>query len=297
MTIEFVGQEDQVKRAASQSIRDPLPRRSVKTVLYYMKEFHDGANEKWLRKFEEFDKKEKDFMDWEGYLVRMFQAVPVTGKEVFAHPKGNFRREYTFTIDPSRIAQRVLATREHLAREWTEDLRLLDMENLEITRMHYELAMNAEADLDPLKQRILDVDVFDSDSSPLRIGSYHQLRAMATHYAVHRLLQRMKQRSNHHFMWLSEYIVGHSITPDSEKFLYSLLKANAEYRKNPDTYISPRKVATMIMNCRAAVSRELITDLESVKAENLTVQRKVLEERTRKSFGGFGSEEGSGNKL
>lgn len=283
MALEFVGQEDQVEKAAKKAFRDFLTRRAVRTVLYYLREFHDGSTEKWLKKFEDFDREERHFSDWEGYIMRMFEAKRVEGVEVQAHPKGNFRREFKFTIEPARVARRVLATRLHIASEWKEDLRLLDRENLEINRFHFELSVNPDVNLDPLKERILDVDL-DDDSSPLRSQSYARIRTLATHYATHRLLQRMKAKSNHHYMWLSEYLIGHSIGPDSEQFLYNLLCENPLYRTNPKTYISPPKVAMMIMNCRIAVAEEWITDLDSVEEDQLALQRTVLQRRSNNLF-------------
>mmetsp|Transcript_522 Transcript_522/g.950 ORF Transcript_522/g.950 Transcript_522/m.950 type:complete len:325 (+) Transcript_522:328-1302(+) len=290
MTIEYVGNEPQVRQAGTDCLKDFITRRAVKTVLYYLREFHDGATEKWLNRFENFTEKEKEFFDWQGYIERMFEAESVEGVEVFAHPKGYYRREFKFTIEPSGVARKILASREHLAEEWKQDLNLMDMENLEITRMHYELLMNPGADLEPLKERILDVDPMDDESSPLRVPNYRSIRTLATHYAAHRILQRMKEKSNHHFMWLNEHLQTHPIGPDSEAFLYNLLREEAVVRTNPDTYISPKKVAQMIMNCRTTVAKEWIDDLDHVKNDNLAIQRRVLQRRAGDLFDGLRSE-------
>jgi len=234
---------------------DFLTRRSVNTLIYYFDEFHDGPSKNWLEKFENFKEREIGFTQSDEFLLKMMSSRPEKGVMTVSHPKGYFKRQFPFTIEPRRIAERILAIREQLSVEWKKDLRLISSENNELQRLHLELALQPNISLDSIRKKILDSDPFANDTSALRSSNYRKLKVLLTHHASYAVLQDLHKSDNHSYMWLESFLKTHSVEND-EDFVFTLMRTPNVTRVNPDSQVSPLHIAGDILQKRLEIARD-----------------------------------------
>lgn len=285
MVLDTPASNTYLQRHAEVVLRDFLTRRSVHTVMYYMMEMHDGPSREFLKRFDSFDEKVKadKFTDGDSYLERMM-STPNQTATVRVGP-ARFGRTYEFTIQPNRIAKRILQSRIQIAGEWARDLRCIDAENLEIQRLGFEKVLcSNENDLDCKKNLILDTDPFSSDNTPLRWKNYQALKTLTTQHAVARLLPYARDRgSNHEYMYLLQFVNSHGPIGDSEKFLNELMERPLESRTNPVYTIHPRSIALQILELRSAIAHEWIQVMEYIPEEHRMMTMDMLERSMKMS--------------
>lgn len=270
-----------LQRHAELCLRDFLTRRAVNTVLYYMHELHDGPSHNWLSNFDNFSDQVKahDFKNGDQFLDKMRQAPMEKGYIKIGHPSGRFSRKYPFTIEPRRIASRIVDIRVQLAEEWSNDLLCIEAENLELQRMSFEaLVAKSKAELDSKRNLIFDSDPFANDQTPLRFKNYTALRTLLTQQAITRLLPFMRDRgSNHEYMYFRQFLSSYGPIGDDIDFFQNLMARSPETRTNPSYMVVPRSIAGQVLELRAAIAKEWIAVLDFVPIETKLLRCGMLE--------------------
>lgn len=270
-----------LQRHAELVVRDFLTRCAVNTIMYYMHELGDGPSHQWLSNFEDFTNKVKtrQFKDGDQFIDRMMRTPPKKGNIRIGHPSGRFSRTFPFTIEPHRIAQRIIKVRLQLSKEWARDLRCVDAENLELQRLSFERMMaTSEEELDAKRNLIFDSDPLASDQTPLRFKNYVALKTLITQHAVARLLPYTRdQGSNHEYMYLLQFTNSYGAIGDGDEFIRQLMARPVELRTNPTFTVVPKSIAVQLLELRSAIAAEWITVMEFVPVEHELNTRGALE--------------------
>lgn len=129
--------------------------------------------------------------------------------------------EFKINIDPTSIADRILAVREQLASEWVDDLEILGRANQQILDSYFQLARDdrqkqkqdftttpaiafERTAIDALNQHT----AFGATGSPFRKGSFDLLYNLCTQASIHRLLHSLRQRGDYSSLdWLRDFYV------------------------------------------------------------------------------------------
>lgn len=265
---------------ASHALYNFLTRRAVDTLLVYMDEFHDGPGKNWLENFDNFHERKHDFKGADSFLLAMLRTPPQTGTMTIRHPRGYFKREFKFSIEPRRIAERLLAIRAQLATEWMRDLQLIHKENMQLDRLRLERTLKPSENLDKFRERILDEDPFALDDSALRSANYAKLKVMMTHYASYAVLEDMHHSDNHSYMWLLSYLQSHKVKND-EDFVFALMHEPRVQMTNPEQEVNPLDIAERILARRLAISKDWIFLLGSTEEANRRLLVAVVMGSTR----------------
>lgn len=278
-----------LQRYAELALRDFLTRRAVSTVLFYMHEFHDGPSHHWLSNFDSFSDrvKARQFKNGDQFLEKMRQAPIEKGFIQIGHPSGRFSRKFPFTIEPGRIASRIVDARVQLSEEWAHDLHCIEAENLEIQRLSFErLLSKSEADLNSKRNLIYDSDPFANDESALRFRNYTALKTLLTQHAVMRLLPYIRDRgSNHEYMYLLQFLATYGPIGDDTKFFETLMRGATQQRRNPSFLVVPRSIAIQILDLRTELAKEWISALEFIPIETKLSMCGALEKSMDASHG------------
>lgn len=268
-----------LQRHAEVVLRDFLTRRAVHTVMYYMDEMHDGPSKIWLSRFESFEQKVKanQFRDGDTFIDRMLRAQPEKGTLKVGHPR--FSRTFTFTIEPNRIAKRILQSRGQLSAEWANDLKCIEAENLELQRIGFEkLFCKDDTELDSKRSLIFDSDPFSTDHTPLRFKNYQALKTLTTLHAAARLIPYLRDRGpNHEYMYLLQFVKSYGPIKDGDLFIRTLMERPIETRTNPSHIIHPRAIALQIMELRVVIAKEWKSVMEFIPEEQSLSARRSLE--------------------
>lgn len=263
-----------LKRESATTVRDYLTRRAVHSVAYYFQEFGDSATRQWILRFDNFAAREasETFLDGDAFLSRMLAAAPVTGTVV---QRGSYRREFPFTITPSRVARSVLAARAQLAGEWASDLSVVAADNFELQRSACERSLGACVAAQ--RRPVIEFDVDDGDQSPLRFRNFQNLMVLVTQHAVARLQPFLRDTSNHEYMYLSQFVQQYGPLKDGDDFVEKLMAQPMQDRTNPTFVLDPRAIAMHIMDLRNVIAKEWVEVMEQVPEEQLRFTRGLLE--------------------
>lgn len=247
--------------------------------MYYMQEMHDSPSRDFLLKFDDFSAKVKahKFNDGDAYIDRMLRAPNRKLIVHLGHPR--FARKFHFTIEPNRIAKRIMQSRIQLAAEWARDLRCIDIENLELQRMAFErMVCSSDAELNSKRNLVFDSDPFAIDQTPLRYKNYMALKTLTTQHAVARLLPYTRDRgSNHEYMYLLQFVSSYGAIKDGDQFLRALMDRPLESRTNPVHTIHPRAIALQLLELRSVIAAEWIAVMEYIPEEQRLMNRALLE--------------------
>ncbi|KAF6005476.1 hypothetical protein F1559_005080 [Cyanidiococcus yangmingshanensis] len=289
-------------------IRDFATDRSVRTILYYMAEFHDEPALRWILDFDQYGSSFPSTADRASryqqayhflrntveYLSGMMAAPSETHTMVVGT---RIKREFTFTLEPFRYAQRIMAARESISEELRRDLGLVISENNEIlSELYHEQSGQAHQ-----AQRILDHDDFTTDASPLRYYNYRYMKALLTRRATARFLNRLRFEGRHaEHDWLSKWPRWEQEVQDGDDLIRSLLRlghVRCEGQKffcethdrvvvrdgvgaRTETSVSfmPSDFVNELLILRALLAREWRSHLapEKIKAEHLAILRDHL---------------------
>jgi hypothetical protein len=213
-------------------IRDFATDRAVRTILYYMAEFRDEPGLRWILDFDQYgtcfpNSSDRANRHQQAYrflrnTVEYLSSMMAAPSEMHTMVVGTrVRREFTFTLEPFRYAQRIMAARESVAEELRRDLGLVGSENNEIlSELYHEQSGQAHQ-----AQRILDHDDFTTDESPLRYHNYRAMKALLTRRATMRYLNRLRFEGRHaEHDWLSKWPCWEQDIQDGDDFIRSLLR-------------------------------------------------------------------------
>lgn len=262
------------------ALRSLLTKRAVATVAYYLMEMNDSPTRNWLLQFEDFAKRcdENRWEDDGTFLHNMLRAKPVKCTMNVGHPRGRFKREFKFEIVPMQIAQRILAVRLQLAKEWAHDLQCVALENQEITRMSLERVIHSdEVSLTAAKKNVFDFDNLEANQTPLRFKNYGKLKMYVTQHAISRFELLLRDTSNHDYMFFRTFRRHMEPLSNDEEFIVGLRNQLPASRINPVHEINPKDLAQMLMDLRVEVAQECISVLKGIEAEQKLDERRRLE--------------------
>jgi hypothetical protein len=263
--------------SAAESIRAFLTRRSVSTLGYYLREFHDSASLTWLNEFlARADQDSFDDNGTSGFISSMLVSPPVTCTMTYGHK--NLKRSFKFDIRPMDLAYRLLACRVQLSEEWSHDLACIILENKEILRMSIErMAETDERKLNSVRSRVYDYDNASSEQTPLRYKNYHKLKLLATQHACARLELFLRDTNNHDYMFFRSYRLRATPIKSDEDFILGLLKLVPVSRINPSHEINPAALAKQLMDMRAHIAEEWIQCMVGIPVDHMKWSRQRLE--------------------
>ena len=129
--------------------------------------------------------------------------------------------EFKINIDPTSLAERILAVREQLASEWVIDLQILGEANQQILDSYFQLAKENRQKLknDSTKTPRIAFErtainalnnhtAFGATGSPFRKGSFDLLYNLSTQASIHRLLHLLHDRGDESNLdWLRGFYV------------------------------------------------------------------------------------------
>jgi hypothetical protein len=276
---------------ATGTIKDFVTKRAIYTLCYYFSELHDEFSKRWLLQFENFGDQGELREGSYAYLLRLFRS-PMHIFEISSGPDPRYHsysRTFEIEISPSSIAIRLMRVREQVAAECASDLGLVAAENLEISRQHIELSLNALADLESLRSLIFENDPFTSDSTPLRTETYRRLQALLTEAAVCECLAELRDTSYHDYLWLMEYRDAAKLFGKYRKhqekfssgfpylwsgeyrkqgFILNMLRLAPVLRTNPTKWIYPNQLAHRLMELRSKIATKWIEELQSIPSDH-----------------------------
>lgn len=240
----------------------------------------DAPTHNWLVGFENFQDRvsRNEFTDNGEFVYNMLHTQKVTATVTIGHPRGRFKREFKFNIDPFKVGSRVLSSRLQLSKEWSHDLKCVALENKEIERMGLERMFEADAKkLESLRGRVFDYDNFSNEQSPLRFKNYQKLRLFVTQQAIARLEVHLRDTSNHDYMFFRSFVKQMQPLTDDESFILGLMALAPENRVNPPHQICPKSLARGLMDMRVLVAEECIAVMNGISAEQEAWERQRLE--------------------
>ncbi|KAJ1436614.1 hypothetical protein B484DRAFT_393142 [Ochromonadaceae sp. CCMP2298] len=167
---------------------------AISTVSYYMLEFQDSINQKWMVNFKNF--KESGFADddWHDYLETLItlttQSVKVYIKPGRMAARGkepndpNMVGMYKETVEPRKIAHRIVAVRENIMEELVQDLGTVRLENQEA--IHFANAwINSNREVAEKSRGLTRFNTNNQGgSTPLRDNTYSDVSLLLTNFAL-----------------------------------------------------------------------------------------------------------------
>ena len=189
---------------------------------------------------------------------------------------------YTSTVQPRSLAANLISLREVLAKEWMEDLALIESENVELLRHHNEVVRTREdRSLSLLHPRHENCD----QHSSLRIASYDLLEKFVTELAARRVAADLARSSASDRLagrWLGEQLAGAAGAgfrgdhgPEvGRRFMLHLLASvpvivTAAGGGDGASLVDPHEVAQRVMAERERVAEQLIAALAETPAVHM----------------------------
>lgn len=137
--------DDDNMEQLSLGISNIVSRAALNTVSYYMLEFNDEVNEKWMMSFADYNK--IGFVNdvWTDYIEEMIRTDKIEFQVLIKAPK-NLRRgksapqgnnvmfQYMHELEPRKIANRLITVRQDISEELLNDLGSVLYEHKEVSR-------------------------------------------------------------------------------------------------------------------------------------------------------------------
>lgn len=163
--------------------------RAIDTASYYMLEFRDDINQKWMLSF--LDYKNKGFIngDWQLYLNEMIKLDSQQVKVYMDPPRVSSRHQpnkeeeylkamYIHEFEPRKIAHKLVAIREDISIELIEDFGCISLENKEAVKFANNWITSGKeyAEINRGVTRFS-----DGSSTPFRGKTYKEMSLMVSH--------------------------------------------------------------------------------------------------------------------
>lgn len=199
-------------------------------------------------------------------------------------------RTYTDSIYPAKVARQLISIRETLAEEWTDDLGLIQYDNIELRRHHDEEVKNLVDDQERFQCAIRpdECGKDGSGSSPLRIASYDLLKNAVTLHALLMLIEEQdaNELQRHQAKWLRTFGKTHATGLQGDNgwhvardVVYEMMNQPVSVRKSPrgkPQFIDPLGLADRLLELRAELSSDWIEELRQVPNHHLGLARQRL---------------------
>eukprot|EP00535_Pseudo-nitzschia_heimii_P012218 CAMPEP_0197198888 /NCGR_PEP_ID=MMETSP1423-20130617/33605_1 /TAXON_ID=476441 /ORGANISM="Pseudo-nitzschia heimii, Strain UNC1101" /LENGTH=347 /DNA_ID=CAMNT_0042652735 /DNA_START=121 /DNA_END=1164 /DNA_ORIENTATION=- len=206
--------------------------------------------------------------------------------------------EFKINIDPTSLADRILAVREQLASEWVSDLDILGKANQQILDSYFQLAKDKrKQDLKTTSGNAFERTainalnnhtVFGATGSPFRKGNFDLLYNLCTQASIHRLLHSLREREDHSNLdWLRGFYIdrldgffdGDVAFGRADDFIEELLLSSPSISKYEDDgmgLIDPFGLSEKIIEIRNDIISEWIETMNQVPSAHQDGVRKML---------------------
>lgn len=284
--------------------------KTVETTARYMKEFRNDADQRWLCSWRNFNTKAfsgvypgRDDSVWSDWLEAMIKqdkleiqvlmnSPRVTKRPTRARGKvsGNdeegllppgvtdkdsgIRIEYMHLLEPRKIANQLLQVRESITNEVLLDLPCIRLENIEAVRFAKTKVEKGEEEA--IKTgKMTRSSTMDSDSTPLRDRTYHDISVIITNYAIQlarsvcdeptqsyldKFLAELENHESHRNVYeriMHEYAAPMELLEEMHVRGLKQGLASVEDRDSDERQVNILKLSQTLLDCRYAVSLEV----------------------------------------
>mmetsp|Transcript_9958 Transcript_9958/g.16395 ORF Transcript_9958/g.16395 Transcript_9958/m.16395 type:complete len:457 (+) Transcript_9958:115-1485(+) len=283
---------------------------AIHTVSYYMREFGDTINMKWMTEFKDFIHDGFDDDDWHGYLEDMINLdkqevkVYIAPRSVSRSPdrqvsekESNLRGMYLEEIEPRKLAHKIVAVRENICEEVIQDLGSIRLENEEAIRYATTWVNSDYANAE--KTRHLTRVASQGGSTPLRHKTFDEVGLLVTNMALDVVKEDLSARKETGSIKLIDEILAkvtkeiEMLDPVDKKIAESRLSqtfleklchlglSEGAFNKESDQPCNVLKLAQNLLDTRLSIAMASITVLESQNRENRSYYKLI------KDKGGF----------
>lgn len=259
---------------------------------------------------------------WDGALLAMVQEPPfqmIISAKRRGRGHGGWSKnnpylqerwmEMPIDINPSNLANRILAVREQIAQEWLMDLDVVLQANDQILESYYDKVRENTSSMTGVGGAFdrTAVNMMNDNSrfgtiqasSPFRRGNFDLLYNLCTQASIHRLLRQMKANNQEHtmdFQFLrdfytdraAEYFDGELPLGCADDFMEELLQTAPSYRDGGGL-VDPLNAAEQIIQMRNTVAKEWQESMMAIQQDHTIIQQALLSKQMQ-SWGQSGSE-------
>lgn len=299
---------DQEAARQHQVINDFVTQRALQTLIFYQTQNRDEVTAGWLSRFEDHQGIERFHgtqglhLPWDEYLASLCQAedeqivVELRKRGGDKRSKNPYLKDryfnYTVSIEPRNLANRIFELRTALAIEWRSDLLGIAGVLAELTRSRTAVVVNGTDDAAGLTMPWLEAydPIGVGDATAFRLGNFDLLLRLSAYEAVKRTLRQLEQvktphaKLNHAF--LKDYLKkrGKVFRGDgpygvASSFLTELADMPAyihdyDPRQKP-VFIDPVAMADLVMKEQLNIVELWRSLLDHIPEDNRRVSRDV----------------------
>lgn len=190
---------------------------TLKTVSYYMLEFRDEINQKWMMTFGNFSANAEGSLSngkWYEYIESMIKMNKHEIQVVMQPPKSflrgrsspegaNVMIQYDHNIEPRKIAHKILTVREDVINELINDLGCVLLENNEAVR--YATVKVGEGKEKAEKSRRQTRMAYEGGCTPLRDRNYYDLSVLLTNVAID-MIRTIHKENKDYQVFLDDFL-------------------------------------------------------------------------------------------
>lgn len=331
------------------NVRNLLTQRAIQSFMFLCDSLRDPHSGRWIEQFLGFEnqlsfhgtgasyttEREPFGGTWDGPLLEMMErpkdVVIVSAKRSGKGHKGWSKDnpymedryvEFHIDIDPVSLANRILAVREQVAREWATDLDIVAEANDRILDSYFKLAKDERRKKDdellttPGAFERTAVNLLNnhtgfsaSASSPLRKGNFDLLYNLCTQASVHRLLGQFRGAGGakeESYSWLrdfytervADYFDGDQSYGRADDFIEDLLLCPPSVIHKEGGRVAladPFGLAEQIIETRNEIVVEWKEAMNNVPADHQDGIRRLLLEKQMAAWGSGFSPLGGGS--
>jgi len=200
---------------------------TLKTVSYYMLEFRDEINQKWMMTFGNFSANKEGSLSngkWYEYIESMIKLNKHEIQVIMKPPKSflrgrsspegsNVMVQYDHNIEPRKIAHKILTVREDVMNELINDLGCVLLENVEA--MRYATVKAEEGKEKAEKSRRQTRMAYEGGCTPLRDRNYYDLSVLLTNAAIDMI--RSTHKDNKEYQIFLDDFLGKMAKEDEKR--------------------------------------------------------------------------------
>jgi len=182
-----------VIKVLDQNLGEFMTVSAIKTVGYYMVEFHDEVSNDWMTNFMNYSTNGFPDNDWTKYLDHMIELPPRSIDVTLEHTKRtrnpgnaalatNVSLHYIHELEPRKIAHRIVAVREDISNELMQDLCTIKLENQ--AAMKYANTWLSVSRDEAEAQRTMTRSAEIEGSTPYRNRNFFECSVLLTNIAL-----------------------------------------------------------------------------------------------------------------
>ncbi len=240
------------------------------------------------------------FPTWDSYFFQLLEQPPTTLK-IASHNNPRVP-EFDIDIEPSRLCARIISVREQIAKEWIQDLGVIEKMGYDKFYSYWENLKKEKKDgetnsiTDPPNLIFLEWDPNeDSDfaPSPLRKSSFDLLIKLTTQESIHRILEMgisvegdvegkestqflrsfYNEKLDTHFLGMHRYGRG-------DDFIDELMNSSTRMISKKDgkvVIVNPVTIAEIVLKMRDKVAAEWMEIAKISSDEHFEIRKLMLD--------------------